>query len=148
MSLQEQINEDFKQAMKNQEKDRLSLLKLLRSELRNEEIEQGGDLEEGQVVKLLSREAKQRRESIQQYEDGDRDDLAEKERRELEIIESYLPEPLTEEELEDLIEEVIDDVNAEDMSDMGAVMGKVMPEVRGRAEGDRVNELVRERLQN
>lgn len=147
MDLQDQINEDFKQAMKEQDEERLSVLKMLRSELRNEEIEQGGDLEEGDVIQLLSREAKQRRDSIEQYEDGGRDDLAEKERQELELIESYLPEPLSNEELEDVVEEVIDEVGAEDMSDMGSVMGPLMSRIRGRADGDLANKLVRERLQ-
>lgn len=147
MDLQDQINEDFKQAMKEQDEERLSVLKMLRSELRNEEIEQGGDLEEGDVIQLLSREAKQRRDSIEQYEDGGRDDLAEKERQELALIESYLPEPLSNEELEDVVEEVIDEVGAEDMSDMGSVMGPLMSRIRGRADGDLANKLVRERLQ-
>lgn len=147
MGLHEQIEEDFKEAMKEQEKDRMSTLRMLKSALQNKAKEEGGDLDDEDVVQVLSGEAKSHRDSIEQYEDGDRPELAEKERRELEIIEEYLPDPLDEEELEDFVDDVIDEVGASDMSDMGEVMGRIMPEVRGRVDGDLVNEKVRERLQ-
>lgn len=147
MGLQERIEEDFKEAMKEQEKDRMSTLRMLKSALQNKAKEEGGDLDDEDVVQVLSGEAKSHRDSIEQYEDGDRPELAEKERRELEIVEEYLPEPLDEEELEELVNDVIDEVGASEMSDMGEVMGQIMPEVRGRVDGDLVNEKVRERLQ-
>lgn len=146
MSLREQIFDDFKTAMKQQQKQRLSTLKMLKSSIQNQEIEKGDELDDDEVRALLSKEAKSRRESIEQYEKGGREDLVEKERKELELIQDYLPDPLSEQELEELIEDVIERTGARDMSDMGAVMGEVMPEVRGRADGDRVNRMVREKL--
>jgi uncharacterized protein YqeY len=147
MSLKDQIEEDFKDAMKEQDKAKMSVLRMLKSALQSKEKEEGTELDDEEIVQVLSKEAKNRRESIEQYEDGDRPELAEKEKKELDVIEQYLPDPLDEDELEDLIDEVIEDVGASDMSDMGEVMGRVMPEVRGRADGDLVNEKVRERLQ-
>jgi len=147
MSLKDQIEEDFKDAMKEQDKAKMSVLRMLKSALQSKEKEEGTELDDEEIVQVLSKEAKNRRESIEQYEDGDRPELAEKEKQELDVIEQYLPDPLDEDELEDLIDEVIEDVGASDMSDMGEVMGRVMPEVRGRADGDLVNEKVRERLQ-
>lgn len=147
MSLKDQIEEDFKEAMKDQDKERMNTLRMLKSAIQNKTKETGDDLDDEDVIKVLSKEVKSRQDSIEQYEDGERPDLAEKEKREKEIIETYLPEPLSNDELDELIDEVIEDVGAQDMSDMGDVMGRVMPEVRGRADGDTVQDKVRERLQ-
>ncbi len=146
MGLKEEIMADFKTAMKEKDKMRLSTLKLLKSSLRNKEIEEGGDLKEEEIRALLAKEAKQREESIEQYEKGNRQDLADKEKKELEIIQSYLPDPLSEAELDELVDKVIEDTGAADMSDMGQVMGKIMPEVRGRADGAKVQQLVQRKL--
>lgn len=146
MSIKDQIENDFKEALKEQDKEKMSTLRMIKSSIQEKEKEEGGDLSDEDVISILSKEVKSRKESIDQYEEGGRGELAEKEAREVELIEQYLPEPLSEEELEDLIDEVIDQVGASDMSDMGKVMGKIMPEVRGRADGDTVNEKVRERL--
>lgn len=147
MGLKERIEDDFKEALKNQEKERMSTLRMLKSALQNKEKEEGGELTDEDVIEVLSKEVKSRQDSIEQYEGGDRPELAEKEQREKEIIEEYLPEPLSDEELEDLVDEVIEDVGAQSMADMGDVMSRIMPEVRGRADGDTVNEKVKERLQ-
>ncbi|MFB6346015.1 MAG: GatB/YqeY domain-containing protein [bacterium] len=146
MGIKEDIEEDFKQALKDQDKERMSTLRMIKSAIQEKEKEEGEELSDEDVISILSKEVKSRRDSIEQYEEGDRGELAEKEAREVEIIEGYLPEPLSEEELEDLIDQVIEDVGASDMSDMGQVMGKIMPEVRGRADGDEVNQKVNEKL--
>ena len=146
MELKEQILNDFKEAMKAREKERLSVLKMIKSELRNKEIDSGDELGEDELHALLAKEAKQRKESIKQFEEGDRQDLADKEKRELEIIESYLPDSLSEEELEALVDEVIEATGAQSMADMGKVMGAIMPRVRGRADGSDVQRLVQEKL--
>jgi len=147
LGLKEKIEGDFKEAMKDQDKEKMSVLRMLKSALQSKQKEEGNELDDEEIIQVLSKEAKNRRESIEQYEDGDRPELAEKEKRELKTIEEYLPEPLDEDKLEEIIDEVIEEVGASDMSDMGEVMGRVMPEVRGRADGDNVNEKVRERLQ-
>lgn len=146
MSIKEQIESDFKEALKEQDKERMSTLRMIKSAIQEKEKEEGGELSDEDVISILSKEVKSRKDSIEQYEEGGRGELAEKEAREVQMIEQYLPEPLSEDELEDLVDEVIEEVGASDMSDMGKVMGKIMPEVRGRADGDTVNEKVRERL--
>lgn len=146
MALKERINEDFKRAMKEGEKDQLSTLRMLKSSIQNREIDEGRDLDDEEIQEVLSKEAKSRRESIEQFEEGGRPERAEKERQELELIEQYLPEPLSDEELDRMIEGVIEEVGAEDPSDLGAVMGQIMPQVGGRADGGEVKERVREKL--
>jgi len=146
MSLKDQIMDDFKKAMKNREKERLNTLKMMKSDIRNKEIEKGEELSDADIRSILSKQAKNHEDSIEQYQDGGREDLAEKEERELEIIREYLPEPLSSEELRTLVEETIEDIGASDMSDMGDVMDEIMPQVRGRADGGQVNQLVREML--
>lgn len=143
----ERISEDQKAAMKAGEKIRLSTLRMVSSELQNRRIEEGRDLEDDEVIEVLSRARKQRREAAEQYEEGGREDLAEKERAEEKIIAEYLPEPLSDDELDRLIDDAIETTGASSMKEMGAVMGRVMPQAKGRAEGSRVSARVRERLQ-
>ena len=150
MALKEQIMADLKAAMKQKQTDRLRVLRSLKAKLLEKEISerQGGegDLTDEQAIEVLMKAAKQRKESIEQFEEGDRDDLAEKEREELVIIESYLPEMLTEDEIRDAVREKIDALGAEDMSDMGRVMGAMMQELKGKAEGSKVSRVVKEEL--
>ncbi len=142
----EQIKSDMKEAMKDQRKEEVSTLRMLVSSLNNTKIEQGGELDEDDVVEVLSREAKQRRESIEAYEKGDRQDLADKEQGELEVIQRYLPEPLSDEEVEQMVDEIIEKTGAETQGDMGQVMGQIMPKVKGRYEGSKVKDIVLEKL--
>ena len=142
----ERIEADLKSAMKAGDRTRVSTLRMVTSELKNARIDKGEDLEEDEVVGVLAKAQKQRRESEEQYRDAGRDDLADKEAAEAEIIQEYLPEPISDEELSELIDAAIAETGATSMSDMGAVMGRVMPDVRGRAEGSEVSRRVRERL--
>jgi len=142
----EQIKSDMKEAMKDQRKEEVLTLRMLVSSLNNAKIEQGDELDEDDVVEVLSGEAKQRRESIEAYEDGDRQDLADKEQGELEVIQRYLPEPLSDEEVEQMVDEIIEETGAETQSDMGRVMGQIMPKVKGRYEGSKVRDIVLEKL--
>jgi len=148
--LKDQILADIKEAMKAKDKDRLQVLRSIKAALLEKEIagRSGGEgnLSEEQEVQVLQKAAKQRRDSIEQYENADREDLAETERKELEIIESYLPEMMDEEQIKAFAQEKIDEVNAENMADMGKAMGAIMPELRGKADGALVNKVVRELL--
>lgn len=143
----ERIREDQKRAMKAGERIRLSTLRMLASELQNRRIEKGEDLDDEDVIEVLARARKQRREAAEQYEEGGREDLAEKERAEEAIIDEYLPEPLSDDELDRMIEEAIEATGAASPGDMGAVMGRVMPRAKGRVDGSEVSARVRERLQ-
>ncbi|MDX1639217.1 MAG: GatB/YqeY domain-containing protein [Balneolaceae bacterium] len=150
MPIQEQILSDLKDAMKNKDQERLTVLRSLKSKLLEREISErkGGEatLSDEQVVEVLMKAAKQRRESIQQFEEGGRDDLVKNEKQELEIIESYLPEMLSEEEVRDIARQKIDELGAENMADLGKVMGALMDELKGKAEGSLVSKVVKEEL--
>ncbi|WP_441000013.1 GatB/YqeY domain-containing protein [Fodinibius sp. SL11] len=150
MAIKDQIMADLKQAMKDKEQDKLRVLRSLKSKLLEREISErkGGEreLSDEQTIEVLMKAAKQRKESIEQFEKGGRDDLANSEKEELEIINSYLPEMLSEEEVRDRAKEKIEELGAEDMSDMGQVMGVLMQELKGKAEGSVVSKVVKEEL--
>ena len=146
MGLEQHIFDDLKAAMKAGEKDRTAALRLIRSQLKNAEIEKGATLSEEDVLVVLNREAKKRRESIEMYQKGGRQELAAAEGVELEIISAYLPKALSIEELSTVIDKVISETGAAGMKDMGRVMGLVMTQVQGRADGKQVQQVVREKL--
>jgi uncharacterized protein YqeY len=150
MSIKDQIMADLKQAMKNKEQDKLRVLRSIKSKLLEREIserkEGEASLSDEQTIEVLMKAAKQRKESIEQFEKGDRNDLADAEKAELEIIDSYLPEMLSEEEVRDAAREKIEELGANDMSDMGQVMGTLMQELKGKAEGSVVSKVVKDEL--
>lgn len=135
MSLTEKLLEDQKLAMKSKDELALSTIRLLRSSVSYARIEKGGDLTDDEVLQVLTREAKRRREAIDAAVSGGRSDVAEKERAELEIITAYLPEQLDETEIEAIAREVATQVGASDPSNRGKVMGLLMKRIRGRADG-------------
>lgn len=141
---------DLKQAMKNKEQQRLKVLRSLKAKLLEREISERKDgeasLSDEQTIEVLMKAAKQRKESIEQFEKGGRDDLVTSEKAELEIINSYLPEMLSEEEVRDVARNKIDALGADNMSDMGRVMGAMMQELKGKAEGSLVSKVVKEEL--
>ena len=135
MSIQARMQEDVKQAMRARDVLRRSVLRYLRSEIHNAEIAQQEELDDEGVLAVLSRQAQQRRDSIEAYEGANRQDLVEREKGELSIILEYLPQQLTRAEIDSLVEQAIAETGASGPADMGKVMGKLMPQVRGRAEG-------------
>jgi uncharacterized protein YqeY len=146
VSLLERLNQDMKTAMKNKEKTKLSVIRMLRSEIKNEEIERQHTLNDEEVIEVLMRELKKRKDSLQQFEDAGRDDLVQQLREEIAVIEPYLPEQLSEEELRELVQQVVQETGASSKADMGIVMKAIMPRVKGRADGKLVNRLVQEVL--
>ncbi|MDZ7660347.1 GatB/YqeY domain-containing protein [Fodinibius sp.] len=150
MAIKDQIMADLKQAMKDKEQDKLRVLRSIKSKLLEREISERkggeGELSDEQTIEVLMKAAKQRKESIEQFEKGDRNDLADAEKKELEIINSYLPELLSEDEVRDKAKEKIEELGAEDMSDMGQVMGALMQELKGKAEGSVVSKVVKDEL--
>lgn len=147
MTLLERLNQDMKQALKNKEKDRLTVIRMVKSSLQNEAIKKGEELSEDDEMQVLTREVKQRKDSLQEFKNANRDDLAEKTEQELEIIQGYLPEQLSDEELEQIVINTIIEVGASSKSDMGKVMSAVMPKVKGQADGSKVNKMVMNHLQ-
>jgi len=150
-SIFDRLNEDLKQAMRDKDKVRLRTLRSLRAALKNKQIEQrenGADtvMSEQDQLAVVRKQVNQRKDSIEQYEKAGRDDLVEKEKEELAVLEEYMPAQLTDEELNEKLQEIIEDVGAESMADMGSVMGRAMSELRGRVDGNRVQKAVKELL--
>ena len=141
MTVLEQIQDDVKDAMKAGERDRVHALRLVVSELQKAAKENGGD-----EVEVLQRERKRRLEAAEAYRDGGRTDLAEGEEREAEIIATYLPEQLSDDELRALVGDAVARSGASSPKEMGKVIGMVMPQVKGRADGRRVSALAKELL--
>jgi uncharacterized protein len=142
----EQLTEDMKASMKAGQTDRTGVLRLVRGSVKNEEIKLGHPLDETEVVKVLQREAKQRRDSIAAYREAGRDDLVQHETMELEVISGYLPEAMDEAELAAIVDEVVAETGATGMAQMGAVIGGVMKRVGARADGGTVSRLVKAKL--
>ena len=148
MSLTELLQNDVKQALKAKNELKKSTLRLLLSSVSYARIEKGDELTDEEVLDVLTREAKRRRESIEAAERGGRSDVADKERAELEIISQYLPKQLGEDEIEIIARQVVDEVGAADMKDKGKVMGPLMQRVRGKADGKLVNLVVEKLLRS
>ncbi|HEY9668868.1 MAG TPA: GatB/YqeY domain-containing protein [Coleofasciculaceae cyanobacterium] len=150
MSLKDRISEDIKAAMKAKDAIRLETVRSIKKVILEKESSvrpQGQDaLTESQELEVLAQVAKQRRDSIEQYRKAGRDDLADKEAQELAIIEEYLPKQLSDEEVSAVIDETIASVGAASMKDMGKVMGPVMQKLKGRADGQKVQAMVKEKL--
>lgn len=146
MSLNERLNEDMKQAMKSQDKFRLSVIRMVRSAIKNVEIDQRKTLDDNEVLDILSREIKQRRDSLLEFEKAGRDDLVQSVKAEIEIIADYLPQQLTEEEITAIVKQTIQDIGASSKADMGKVMSALMPKVKGRSDGKLVNQIVQQSL--
>ncbi|MCD8501255.1 MAG: GatB/YqeY domain-containing protein [Bacillaceae bacterium] len=146
MNLLDRLNVDMKQAMKNKEKQRLSVIRMVKSSLQNESIKLGKELTEDEALTVLNRELKQRKDSLHEFEKANREDLAEKVREEIVIVKDYLPAQLSEEEVEQIVKETIAEVGATSKADMGKVMGAIMPKVKGKTDGAVVNRFVQKYL--
>ncbi|WP_339228169.1 GatB/YqeY domain-containing protein [Oceanobacillus sp. FSL K6-2867] len=148
MTLLDRLNQDMKQAMKNKDKETLSVIRMVKASIQNESIKLGKDtLSEDEDLTILSREVKQRKDSLQEFKSAGREDLVEKLENELVILQKYLPKQLSDEELLSIIRVTIQEVNAASMKDMGKVMGAVMPKVKGQADGSQIKNLVQQELQ-
>lgn len=148
MTMKSRLNDDLKQAMRDRAVLRRDVIRYVRSEIRNQEIRVQDDLDDEGVVQVLSRQAQQRRDSIEAFAEANRTDLVEKEQAELAIIMEYLPQQMARDDIAELVRRVVAEVGATGPGDMGKVMSQIMPQVRGRAEGREVNSIVMETLRN
>ncbi|MDD4995959.1 MAG: GatB/YqeY domain-containing protein [Patescibacteria group bacterium] len=149
MTLLEIIEKNFKEALKQKKAEDLIVLRGLKTVIHNKEIElnaQKKELKEENVLELIRREAKKRNEAIELYKQGNREDLVVKEKKEIDILKRYLPTEISEEEIKTVILEVIKEIGAGERQDFGKVMGLAMSRLKGRAEGDKVKELVEKEL--
>lgn len=147
MTIRERLETDIKAAMRSRNQQRLDALRYLKSAINRVEIDTRATLDEAGVVEVVTRQVKDRRDSIRMFEEGNRADLVAKEAADLAVLEEYLPPQLAEAELTRLVEEVIGQVGAVSIRDKGKVMGRLMPKVRGKADGALVNALVTRRLE-
>ena len=144
----DKINDDLKEAMKARDEIRTSTLRMLKSAINYEAIaRKEKSLKDDGIIEIIARQIKQHKDSIEGFTRGGRDDLADKEKQELEILISYMPEQLAEDEIRELVAKKVEEVGAQGPQDMGKVMGALMPDVKGRADGNVVSRLVREKLQ-
>lgn len=145
-SLKERLQNDLKEAMRSKDTQRRDTVRLLISEVKKKEIDLKADLGEGDEIQLLQGQVKQRRDSIEQFRAGGRDDLAAKEESQIEVIESYLPQQMSDDELNTFVDDGIAQTGATGPRDMGKVMGLLSKSASGRVEGRRLSEVVRTRL--
>jgi uncharacterized protein len=146
MSLIVRLEDELKQAMVARDSERRDTLRLILSSLRSAEKELQRPLHDDEELQVLQRERKQRNEAAEAFRTGGREEQADAEERELRVLEEFMPEPLSEEELEEIVDDAIAEVGATSMRDIGRVMADVMPQVAGRADGSAVSQLVREKL--
>jgi uncharacterized protein YqeY len=147
MSLQSKISEDLKNALKNREKLKLSVLRMLLASINNRSIELGKkELPDEQIITVVNSEIKKRRDAVSEFEKVERQDAAAAEKDEISILLDYMPAQLTEDQIINLINETIDELNIESIKDLGKLMKSLMPKVKGKADGALVSKLVREKL--
>jgi uncharacterized protein len=148
VTLQEQLANDLKNAMKSGDKTRLGVLRMAKAAIKNAEIAKRGPLDDAGVLEVLSKEAKQRRESIAEFRNAKREDSATKEEAELSVLLGYLPQQMSSDEITVLVRQVIDEVGAIGLKDKGKVMPKLMPQTKGKADGQLVNQVVTQLLED
>lgn len=146
MSLKVRLMDELKTSMKNKDKTRKNVITMLRAAIKQREIDERIELTDDDIIEVIARQVKQKRDSIEDFKKADRQDLIDLTVEEIEILSEYLPEQLTEEEVDEIVKAAIDEVGANSSKDIGKVMGKVMPQVKGKADGGIVNRIVRQYL--
>ena len=146
MTLSEKINEDLKEAMKNKDSFKLGVIRMVKGAMQLAKKSPREELTDDDVINVLSKQIKMRREAIEQFEKAGREDLVEQNKREVEILSSYMPEALSDDELNDILDKVFDEVKPTSQKDMGLIMKSITPLVKGRADMSLVSKLIKERL--
>lgn len=146
--MRNQILEDLKNAMKAQDKKKLSVIRMVKAAIQMEELNTKRELTDDEVIGIIGKQIKTRKESIVEFEKGNRTDLIEQTMEEIDILNTYMPTPLTEEELTNIIDSVLEEVKPTSVSDMGKVMGKLTPLIKGKADMSLVSKRVREKIQS
>ncbi len=146
MSLKEKLLEDLKSSMKNKDTVRKNTITMIRAAIKQKEVDERKELKDEDILNIISKQLKEKRNVIGDFKKADRQDLVELTEKEIEILLEYMPAQLTDEELEEIVKQTINDTNATSAKDIGLVMKSVMPKVKGRADGERVNKIVRQLL--
>ena len=148
MSLFNQINEDIKTSMKNKDAFKLSVIRMVKGAMQLEVINKKRDLNDDEVIAIIAKQIKMRKDSIEEFKKASRDDLVEKTQKEVDILVTYMPEQLSEEEIIKVIDEVFEIVKPTSMKDLGMIMKEISPKVKGKADMGLVNRLIKEKLNN
>ena len=146
MSLKEKLQEDLKTSMKNKDTVKKSVVTLIRAAIKQHEVDNRVELADDAIIDIISKQLKQRKDSLAEFVKANRDDLVEETKSEIQVLEGYLPQQLSEEELEKIVIETIAEVGATSMKDMGKIMTAIKPKTAGRADGRKINELVKKNL--
>lgn len=147
MSLKAKLQEDLKLAMKNKDTVKKSVITLIRAEIKQREVDTRTELGDDEVIDVITKQLKQRRDAKTEFEKASRDDLVQEAEAEIEVLMEYLPQQLSKEELNEIVKETISEVGATSMKDMGKIMAAIKPKTKGRADGKMINELVKSNLQ-
>ena len=147
MTLKQKLQEDLKTSMKNKDTLRKSVITLIRSSIKQVEVDKRIELNDDDIIDIISKQLKQRNDSLEQFLDAGREDLVEETRSEIEVLKEYLPQQLSEEELNEIVKQTISEVGATSMKDMGKIMSVIKPKTKRRADGKLINKLVKENLQ-
>lgn len=146
--MRERIIKELMAAMKNKDKDKLAVLRMIKGAIQLEEINKKKELDDNEVIAVISKQIKTRRESITEFKKGNREDLVEQTEKEIEILNEYMPEQLSEEEIVKVIEEAFNEVNPQGPSDMGKIMKNITPKLTGKADMSMVSKIVKEKVSN
>jgi uncharacterized protein YqeY len=147
MSLKQKLQEDLKSSMKNKDTVRKSVVTLIRASIKQSEVDNRVELEDEDIIDIISKQLKQRKDVLVQFKDAKREDLVSEAEAEIEVLKEYLPQQLSEEELNEIVKSTISELGATSMKDMGKIMSAMKPKVKGRADGKLINELVKNNLQ-
>ncbi len=146
MSLKDKLMDDLKESMRSKDKVKKNVVTMLRSAVKQREVDERIELDDEAIIDIISKQVKQKKDAIEDFKKGNRDDLVDLTEQEVNVLLEYLPEQLSEEELTEIVKETIAEVNAESMKDMGKIMGKIMPKIKGRADGSLVNKIAKDYL--
>ncbi|QZY56547.1 GatB/YqeY domain-containing protein [Crassaminicella profunda] len=147
MSLKERLMADLKAAMKEKNKVKKSVVTMVRSAIKQYEVDNRAELDDEGILEIISKQVKQKKDAIEEFAKGDRDDLVNEAKAEIDVLMDYLPEQLTEDEVSQIVTQTIEEIGANSIKDMGKVMSAVMPKVKGRTDGKTVNKIVKQFLQ-
>ncbi len=146
MTLKDKLMDDLKESMKNKEQVRKSVVTLIRSAVKQKEVDERVELSDEDVLAIITKQVKQRKDALEEFKKAQREDLILQTEQEIDILMQYLPKQLTDDELEFIIKEIINQIGASTMKDMGKIMGLTMPKVQGKADGKRINEIAKKFL--
>ncbi|MCT4605281.1 MAG: GatB/YqeY domain-containing protein [Marinisporobacter sp.] len=146
MALKERLMADLKAAMKEKNKVKKSVITMVRSAIKQYEVDNRVELDDESILEIISKQVKQKKDAIEEFAKGGRDDLVDEAKAEIEVLMDYLPEQLTEDQVSEIVSKVIEEIGANSMKDMGRIMAAVMPKVKGRTDGKTVNKVVKQIL--